>query len=746
MRDMIQRPTTGNTPPPPETGPAESAPKGFDIRKYFYIITKRLWLLLLCFMTAIVIMLITMARQVPEYQATCKILLTRSAVLPANLQRREAEAVGGDYAQTQCNVIRSRDVLQTARAKLGMPPQEFGEKFRELSVYPLWQTAIIAISVTGLEPGFCADYANAIADAYLEYKSVEYDGSSQNTVDNLSRQAQDLAEKIASMEGNLLAFVRENSVVGIQERGNVAANLLAQLSKQAAEHRTQRMLLEAQQPLLNQAPDEVVLAILEYGLPAPAVEVSKGGLPAGDSPAVDSAESLIEHGVVAPPQWSTLKRENSILEAQLVAYRKKYKDEHPLIQETQRKLQANEDALKVEVQFALKQYYSQLEALSIKEKAAQQVEQEWEEQALEIDRKQKEYEGIQRNLKRLQSLYDLIFNRLQEIDISAGIQTESVKILERALAPGSPLKPRNMQSLFLAALIGLAIGLGLIFSLEFMDDSIRYPEEIGKALGANFLGLVPTAHWRQEDDSSYWLGNVDPASGFAESYRNIRSALLLNPTGRPFRTLTVISSVPKEGKTTTSVNLGTSFAQTGHQVLMVDADLHRGGLHRFFGLQAGRGLSEILAGQTTLDKVVQHTPQAGLDLVGTGTFPTNPAELVMRREMREFLAEASEKYDLVILDAPPALAVSESTVIAAQTDGALLVVWGGRTSRKLVQASMRQLLSRGANVLGCVLNNLDLTRMGNYGYSSYYHYYGYDYRYEEDTSPVTPGAGPAASS
>lgn len=208
----------------------------------------------------------------------------------------------------------------------------------------------------------------------------------------------------------------------------------------------------------------------------------------------------------------------------------------------------------------------------------------------------------------------------------------------------------------------------------------------------------------------------------------------------------MISSVPKEGKTTTSVNLGTSFAQTGHRVLMVDADLHRGGLHRFFGLQAGRGLSEILAGQTTLDKVVQHTPQAGLDLVGTGTFPTNPAELVMRREMREFLAEASEKYDLVILDAPPALAVSESTVIAAQTDGALLVVWGGRTSRKLVQASMRQLLSRGANVLGCVLNNLDLTRMGNYGYSSYYHYYGYDYRYEEDTSPVTPGAGPAASS
>ena len=739
MRDMIQR---------PETAPATlrevdglgSASKGFgDVRKYFYVVAKRLWLLLLCFMTAIVIMLVMMARQIPEYQAVAKIQLTRSVELPANLQQRDIEMILGDYAETQSNVIRSRDVIQRAKDKLGLTPQEFDAKFRGLAVYPVWQTAILAISVNGLEPAFCADYANAIADAYMEYKSLERSGSSQNTADNLSRQASDLAEKITKMEGDLLAFVRENSVVGIQERGNVAANLLASLSKQSAEYRTQRMLLEAQQPLLTQAPDEVVLATLEYGLPAPAT--APGGRDGEAAP--EDAESLLEHGVVAPPHWDALKRENAFLEAQLLAFRKKYKDEHPLIQETQQKLRQNEDALKVEIQFALKQYYSQLEALGIKEKAARQVEQEWEEQALEIDRKQKEYEGLQRNLGRLQGLYDLIFNRLQEVDISAGIQTESVRILERAIAPGGPLKPRNLQSLFLAALIGLAIGIGLIFALEFMDDSIRFPEEVVRSLGTPFLGLVPTAHWKQADDASYWLGNVDPSSGFAEAYRNVRSALLLNPSGKPFRTLTVISSVPKEGKTTTSANLATSFAQTGHRVLLVDADLHRGGVHRFFGLQAGRGLSEILTGHATLEQVVQHTAVEGLDLIGTGAFPDNPAELVLRREMKEFMAQAAEHYDLVILDAPPALAVSESTVIASQTDGTLLVVWGGRTSRKLVLAAVRQLLSRGANLMGCVLNNLDLARMGNYGSSGYYHYYGYDYRYEEDVPPASASSPPA---
>ena len=489
-------------PHPAEVGGPLGTAKGLDVRKYFYMIAKRLWLLLLCFMTSVVIMLVMMARQVPEYQATTKLQLTRSVGIPASLQPRDVETIVGDYITTQCNVIRSRDVVRRAKEKLKLTPQEFGEKFIGMTVNPVWQTAILSISVTGLDPAFCADYANALADAYIDYKAEERSGSSQSTGENLSRQAGDLLEKITAMEGELLAFVRENSVVGIQERGNVAANLLASLSRKSAEYRTQRMLLEAQQPLLTQASDEVVLATLEYGMPVSSDSLSAGAAGEGET-TVEGAESLLEHGVVAPPGWDALKRENALLEAQLIAYRKKYKDEHPLIQDTQIKLQQNEDALKVEIQFALKQYYSQLEALGIKEKAARQVEQEWEEQALEIDRKQKEYEGLQRNLARLQGLYDLIFNRLQEVDISAGIQTESVRILERAIAPGGPLKPRNLQSLFLAALIGLAIGIGLIFALEFMDDSIRFPEEVVRSLGTPFLGLVPTAHWKQADDASY---------------------------------------------------------------------------------------------------------------------------------------------------------------------------------------------------------------------------------------------------
>ena len=499
------------------------------------------------------------------------------------------------------------------------------------------------------------------------------------------------------------------------------------------------------------ASPEIVLATLDYGLsaqalatPATAEAAATADGASGADTLADNVENLIDHGLIQPPNWEKLKRENALLEAQLVSYRKKWLDDHPYIQQTLEKLRANEEAMDVETQFALKQYRAKLEALSIKEKAAKRVESEWEEEALEIERKKTEYEGLQRKLDRAQRLYDLILNRLQEVDISAGIQLESVRILERALVPGSMNNPRNLQGLFLAAIIGLGIGIALIVLLDFMDDSIRIPEDAVKALDVPFLGLVPMAHWKRDENESYWIGKVDPSSGFAEAYRNIRSAILLSPGDPAPRIYSVISSVPKEGKTTTCANLGTCFAQTGRKILLVDMDLHRGSLHHPFGLQAGLGIADVLAGKATFDAVVQHTGVPGLDLVATGSFPENPAELVLRPAMQQFLREAAEKYDLVFMDAPPVLAVSESTVIGSIADAAILVVHGGRTSRKLVKMSVRQLETRGTRIAGLVINSLDMMHAAHYGYSSYYApYYTYDYRYEEEdaeSSASSPSA------
>ena len=763
MKDMLDPPPSVPRPAPAPVGAASPAadPPRIDFMRYLRLVAKRMWLLVLCFLVAVVAMLVSMLRQEPVYSSTAKIQLLRNiGSLPANLRPGDMDTILGDYAQTQRAVILSSNVIQRAKAQLGLSPAEFAAKGASVSVNPGWQTAIIDISVTSLDPNFCADYANAIAASFIEYKREVHSDSSQDTAQNLSNQAKELANQIDDQENELLAFVRENSVLGIKERGNQAASLFAQLAAQSADYHTQRRLLETQQPLLAKASDEVVLATLDFNPALSSLPVSQDAPTAdGSAPTPpisdDNAEALIEHGIVSPPRWDTLKRDHALLEAQLASYRRKWLDEHPYIQRTLEKIKENEEALEVEKQFALNQYYAQLEALNIKEKAARLVESEWEEEALEIERKKTEYEGLQRKIERSRRLYDLILNRLQEVDISAGIQLESVRILERALVPGASNNPLDMQRLFLAALIGLAIGLGIIVGLDFLDDSVRSPEDAARAAAPiPFLGLIPTAHWKRESDKSFWIGQVDNSSGFSEAYRNLRSSLLLSEKIAAHKVVAVVSSLPREGKTTTCANLATSFAASGYRVLLVDIDLHRGNLHRMFDLESNPGVSELLEGRLSLEQVIQKSPVEGLDFVATGAFPEAPAELVLRPSMREFLEKASQTYDMVFLDAPPVMAVSEASVIAALADTAILVIHSENTSRKILRMTVRQLLVRGVHVAGSILNMVE--RSGSSSYY-YYPYYSYDYRYEEEpddspsgdrnvrkTPPPSPSSSPEA--
>lgn len=737
MREMLEQPTGMNA-GTAGTGRAGAGDGRVDFRRYFFLLVKRWWVLTICFFASILISLVMIVRQEPRYQATAKIQLTRPVGLPSNLQARDTDIIVGDYVQTERNIILSEPVKTRAKEILGMSGEEWGRQEFSLRVDRTRDTAILLISATGREPKGAADYANAVVDAYVEYKLKTKGEKSQDTVTSLTQQATALSEQISEMEGVLAEYRRSSGLVGLGEAGNPAAAALGELSRKSMEYRVQRMLLEAQQPMLAQASDEVVLAALEYGVGAGAgAAVGTAVAPAGS---VEEAagevrpESLISQGLVSPPRWEDLKRENARLKAALETYRKKYKDLHPLIVETQRKLQENSDAMQVELQFALNQYYSHLQALSIREKSAEQVEKSIEDQAEEIDRKRSEYASLERKLKRLNGLYDVVFNRLQEVDIASVVNAGSVLVLERARVPGSPMNPRNLQTLFIAALLGLAVGIGIVLLLDFMDDSLTYPEETAAALGATVLGVIPGAHWPEKGPEDRWVANVDGGSSFSEAYRNLRSAILLNPVGAKCKTLAFVSAVPEEGKTTTCVNLATSFAQSGRRVLVVDADLHRGKLHRMLGGESGPGLSDILLGRMDWKDVVQKTRVEGLEFIATGLFPENPAEALMRPEMGRFVKAAEGEYDLVILDAPPVLAVSESAVLATMADAYVMVVWSGRTSRKLVKVAMQQLASRGATTLGVALNNLELAKTGNYGaYSYYYQYYGYDYRYEDVT-------------
>ncbi|MCZ7590739.1 MAG: polysaccharide biosynthesis tyrosine autokinase [Kiritimatiellae bacterium] len=712
--------------------------KSFDVmalKQYFHIVVKRIWLVALCFIISLAVTVVNLVKQVPVYRSAATLVLSRGLNLPTQLRGKDVENALGDFVDTQVQILRSGQIIGRARERVNRTPADIASKLIKVSVYPIGRAAVISVAVDALDQQFAADFANAIVDSFLEYKAEERMETSQATAISLTQQANRLRDELKKAEDRLLQFKKENSVVAISERGNVAANMLASLSSQSASLRAQRMILQAQQPLLNQASDDVILQTLGSPMPAMPIATMGSATNAQTVTLASGPEGLLERGVVQRPRWEDYRRERSLLESQLALAREKYKDAHPEVQRLTTKIRDTQRLLDQEVQFALQQYYAELDAMQVKERAVSRAETEWESEALEVSRKADEYAALNRDANRLRGLYDLIFNRLKEIDISIGIEPETVRRLERAIPPSSPITPRRMQSIFMAALIGLGIGLGLVFGLEFLDDSIRYPEEVSRNLGLEFLGVIPAANWDPLDLRTHLISNIDQKSGLAEAYRNVRSALLVASKEQGIRTFVVTSSVPKEGKTTTSLNLAVSFAQAGMRVLLVDADMRRGELHKFFGLEGGRGFSDVLNGQSKPEAVIQRTGINNLDLVATGPFPTNPAELMLRSEFNSFVDYAKRTYDRVIFDAPPIMAVSESAILAAMADGVVMVVWAGQTSRRLAQMSLQIIRQRGGNLLGCVLNNLEFGRVGYYYYSTYYGYYDYDYRYDRPESP-----------
>jgi capsular exopolysaccharide synthesis family protein len=302
-----------------------------------------------------------------------------------------------------------------------------------------------------------------------------------------------------------------------------------------------------------------------------------------------------------------------------------------------------------------------------------------------------------------------------------------------------------------AAFFGIGLGLALAFFVEYIDDSIKLAEEVERDLQLPFLGMVPAAQWNPDDLTAHRLDRVKQQGGVAEAYRVVRSAIIFSIPREKLRSLLLTSAVPREGKTTTCVNLAIGFAQIEERVLLLDADLRRGEIHKYFNLEREKGLSDVLLGEATPEEVVQHTDIPKLDVLPCGAYPSNPAELLLGWRLKETMDWARQHYDRIIVDTPPVMGIADSAILGAACDGTLFIIWAGRTSRRYVRVAKMTAISRGAKIFGFILNNLEPGRVGYYHYYPYYYSYysrGYYYAHREaqeaaarETKPTEVAAG-----
>jgi capsular exopolysaccharide synthesis family protein len=337
-----------------------------------------------------------------------------------------------------------------------------------------------------------------------------------------------------------------------------------------------------------------------------------------------------------------------------------------------------------------------------------------------------------------QQYLNTLFQKRRELTAVSGTGGTNVAISNYSRLPHAPVGPYRMRTIVIALILSLVAGIGLAFLLDFLDDTIKSVDDISRYINLPSLALIPASRSEKPrlrggqaaapSDTTALAMVQDVRSPIAESYRHLRTSLLLSSAGTPPRTILVTSSQPSEGKTTTAINTAFILAQTGVQVLIVDCDLRRPRLHAHFNMPNARGLTNALSGDASeIDNLIQTCEQSpNLKVLTSGPMPPNPAELLGSEEMRKLLKSLSEKFTHVIVDSPPAISFTDASILSTFVDGVILVVHGGRSSRAVVRRAKQQLLDIGANIFGVVLNNVKMESKSNYYYTGYYDYYGSD--------------------
>jgi len=346
---------------------------------------------------------------------------------------------------------------------------------------------------------------------------------------------------------------------------------------------------------------------------------------------------------------------------------------------------------------------------------------------------QLELERLNLTLSSQQATYANLLSSYEELRIAEASESSNMVVVESAIPPRSHIRPRTMTNTMLAAAVGAMLAVGVIFLVEYLDDTVKTPDDVTAAAGFSTLGAI--ASIEASDHKGMLTTLLSPRAPVSEAYRALRTNIQFAAVDGPLKSIVVTSSGPGEGKSTTAANLAIVMAQAGRQVVLVDADLRRPTQHRFFELPNGQGLTTALLDLgASATQHIQATGVPGLRVMTSGPIPPNPAELLGSQRQTDLLAALAEEADIVILDSPPVLTVTDALVLAPQVSGVLLVAEAGGTRREMLQKTKEALAHAEGRVLGVALNRLTPRRSGYYYYQYYQYYYS---RYEKEGARPT---------
>ena len=722
-----------------------------DLLAWWKVIRKRRWTVLTAFSVLFVTVLAGSIEEKPVYRAKALIEIDKENPSVANPQELfQLDEVSDAYLETQYKVLTSDDLAERVIHQLGLERQtEFlptaralpwstnaapapsspppagnaalsDPSIREavltrfqarLDIRPIRRSRAVEIRFDSEDPEMAARAVNAVAENYIQ-KNLEarWDASQRASV-WLSQQLQDLKVKLEKSEDDLQKYAAENGLLYLETGKGDAESIVNQSVREVQEELTRA---EA-----DRYEKESIFRLVQSG-------------DYGSLPGVLENKLLQDLSV----RLAELQREH----AQLAAT---FTEDYPKVKENQSQIVEIQGSLERERWRAAQKISNDYFAALRREKLVRQAFAEKQREANQIAEKSVQYGILSREVDTNKGLYEGLLERLKEAGISAGLKASNIRIVDPGTVPYRPIAPNYSLSLGLAAFLGLGLGICMAFLKEHLDQTIRYSEDVFHYLGVPVLGFIPTIrrlNGRKQKgigraDRELILGLADSkavgggaltedhpcnelgihkGSAFSEAFRELRTSVILSASGRFANSILVTSAQPGEGKTTVAVNLAFSLAQLGQPVLLVDADMRRPSIQKYFP-QRGSRLSSYLAGQGAWQQMVYPTSISRLSVLHCGPIPENPSELLSSDRMRAMIQESMATYRFVILDSPPLLNRADSRILGSMVGATILVVKGGDTPRQVVQYAESQARSVGTNLIGVVLNNLD-SSLNDYSY------------------------------
>ncbi len=708
------------------------------LSEYWKVIQKRRWTIISFTFIVLIATGVTTFRMEPVYRATATIQINKEN--PQILDFKEIFAVDTmeyDYYQTQYRILESRGLAKrvikslrlSERAEFLPKPKPSYQKWKGkilssilgilrspkekedvssseakqeiglinqflsgLKIEPIKNSRLVKIHFDSHSPELSLQVADTLASAYIQQNLEHRFITTEKAKEWLTDQLQGLKGEVERADENLQAFGSRHDIISLEGRENVIIQRLTELNEALIKAESDRIAKEA---VYRQIRDKNI----------------------------DSFPPNLENKLI-----SDLKQACIQLEAQYVKQLETFKADYPEMARLKKQMDIIKARLEGEISKVVAGIKDDYESSRRKEALLRQAFEQQKKKAIQMKEKAIQYNILKREADTNRELYKGLLQRMKEAGISAGITASNIHVIDGAELPIVPYKPNKRRNLTYAFFVGLFLGIGFAFFFEYLDRSIKMPEDVEQLVRLPFFGLVPEiSHERRRWVEKKALYPVElitfghPKSMTSEAFRNIRTSILLSFSGKSPKTIAVSSPNPGERKTMIAINTAIALSQTEAQVLVIEADLRKPRVSKIFDLENGEGLSNFLSGHAELDSIIKKTRIPNLSCILAGPIPPNPSELLGSYIFKDMIECLGHRFDHVILDAPPILGFVDSVILSASVDGIILLVRAGKTPIETLQRAKDVLVQVNSKILGVVINRANIRRNDYYRYGYYYY-------------------------